>query len=1490
MGDGGGAVGALDRAIALNDNNVGALAAAGAVFVSRRDGASAIPLLRRAVDLAPRHVDAWSSLGTATTLANMVGEAFSAFQTAISCAPDKNRLVALWHGVGVMYDVHGSAELAVDAFNTVLSLQPTYECMAEVQFALGRLHLHFGRSSDALTAFLAAAVAPAALGGRGVDRGIRPLAPADPWVQAAKVYEALGDLAGLIRAVRALVALEPPDQPSPAMLQRLGWLLYSSTPSAVAAAESADIMGVSTEVWGWNSHAVDSAGGNGGGSDTGAAADDGAAGGSRNPRTVTRPPMHKDVEDRTLGEAASLLEGASELAPTDASSCLMLGHVALSMNDGARAFSAFSAASDRAPRSPAPWCCIGLLYLRASQSSDAMDAFARAIERDASSADTWCYLGALYASCEQPRDSVDSYRKAAQLAPPSMALQRRLAVAEEVLEASMVAAAAAEGSGDASGADGAAAPPTSGGADGDHRLTPQGPSSQAHSQGHSPAHSQEHSHTQSQAPSAGRPAPVYAPHSVPRDAALRHQGLPQQQQPQLQLSQPPPQSWLQVGGARKRALPPDDAPREQDARAPMEVSYDRAPRPAAAAAEAPLSGGGPTTTAVHGRDEGRGRAGSAAGAPNEAGAEPPPVGRLRQHGPFPEARTAGGRGDVAKPLRRDASQPRLLKQVKPQHQTLFPPAQQDAAPTHSASSSAPRDAKRQRMAGDGGGGGGGGGEAAIARALAPSRDVLSPASSAKKDEAAFRRAASHDLLSFATSGRVSASAARRTPTPPPPGRGPSSRYVPPQASGSAGAGGKGIPPLGESLAGPRRLVNLPLPPASAGGRLPTLASTARPDTAVDAAAGAGGRRSPDGPPREGGGTPPRASPSARRLPRVRSSEALRGDPSSLRGSTAGGAGDGLPPSGVAADRRGARDGSGDGVATRPGSRGGGRGAAAPSSRDDPQADCAGGGRVAVGQPIDGKASTPWPAAGQFAPPPPRLRGSALSPRKALPPGPRKSFLESSGDGSGGGSIAADGPLTVAERPKGGRLSRPTVAVNTDGAAEREPRVGHRDGSSRPGRGRPADAEGGGADVAGLRDREMEREPRYRRGGARSPVDHTNDMEASPHGGASGRDGARGSDGRVERGTKSSRRRHSGGGSSGSEASGGGGSHDAQAGGSASTLPSRPVSTLARFGRRTATPTTASGGAAEAEDGSNHRFGREPSASGDSGGEGDSGSGGSGGWAGGRARGSSAATSPPRDADDDDSDYDGDRERQQAGDVSDGDSGGEASTDAPVRGHRSDRSSGERSPAGRGEPPAAASPLPPRRRGGDSGSGDDRGGSRGGSAAGSMGGRRDATGAASGGGSSSEEDGADRSGAAPSPPSVAWADAGSRYSSGRSRPAAALAPRSPHADGGRRGGGGVAAAADGHPSGGSPTARPRRGRGSPNGGSARGGAAWHGPENGGDAPSGGRGGGRPSSGSGGSRDGAGRGVSRKGHRKATGGSSEEDARRGKRESSSSPART
>ncbi|GAB0490678.1 hypothetical protein MMPV_001915, partial [Pyropia vietnamensis] len=1577
MNDGGGAVAALERAITLNENNVGALAAAGSVLVARREYSAAIPLLRRAVELSPRHADAWSSLGAASTLANLVGEAFTAYQTAIACAPEKEHLPAVWHGVGVMYDVHGSSDLAADAFTTVLNLQSTYECAAEVQFALGRLHLNSGNLRGAANAFLSAATAPPSMGGGGVDRGIRPLSPTDAWVNAAKVYELLGDLAGLIGAVRALLALEPPDAPSPALMQRLGWLLYSSTPAAVEAAESADAMGVSTDVWMWDSNAPE--GTSGGSAPTGSNAErlaDGGGGatgngGNSDRPSVSRPPMDKEQEARTLAEAASLLEGAMELAPSDAASCLMLGHVALSMNDAAKAYAAFSAASERAPQSAAPWCAIGLLYLRASQSSDAMDAFSRAVETDCSSSDIWSYLGALYASCEQPRDSFDSYRKAAQLGPPSAALQRRLELAEARLDAAAArpttGGGGGDGGGDGGGRDGgnrdrgdggdggsgdggggrggSGARGGSGGIDGGGpalsvpapelslRVPSQGLPSQAQSQGHSVAHSVGQSAAHSAPHSVARSAPAYGQQSGPMEGPRQQTSslLHPPQRPQVQQHE----TWPPCSSLRKRALPADEAPRDVDA--PAEVVHDRGSWPGDAEAQALAPHG--ERGVAGGRDRGDpivdAETDAMTGLAGDARPLPPlPCGRPR--GPAPVSRT-GGRSEASKPIHRNSSQPRLLKQVKPQHQTLFPPGTpQDPSRAHSTSSSAPRDAKRQRLGGDRGDGGVVAVKAATTISVPPPRGSLSPDSSAKKDEADFRRAASQDLLSFASGGRASASASGRpTPTSPSPNCGSASRYVPMQAPSGASAAGGGH--SGELPGGPRRLNNLPLPRPS-GGRLPSLTSPVPVSTASAGGGGGGsgggggggsggggggggggnggggggcgggsggrGTRSPDIPRQAGGGggSSPRAPPALRHHQGA-PMEAQRGDPSSQRWD--GGGGGDVAPShgGSATDGVGSRRGGGDRVgrgASSPGAgsqSGGVRSAVRSPVHDELPTDrpSRGGALVLAASSGQALAPPPWPSTGQFPPPPPRVRGGALSSMNAVSHGPRKSSLvEPSRECGGSGTADAPSSGGVA-RGSTGRLSRPGVDVDpealTDRLAGGTARGGSRDGSNRQGRGRVADG-GAGEDGDGRRERLPDRDQAVRRGGSRAqagPVENEADSPCGP----SVRESYVAKEKRAEGAGDSDRRRRSGSGSSESEgdvADGGDDGSGANASGSASMLPLRPVSTLARFGRRV-TPTATSEGASGADDGGSRAFVRGPRGSGGVGGRGgvrgDDGGGGAGD--------SAAVTSPRRDADDG-SDYDGDADMHHRGGSNCGSGGHAASAMPPSRGRRTvaggDGGSGLQVSADRHAPPMARVPsVSPRAvSGGDDNCGDIRNRTPDRAYAD----RAPPPVAAATGGSSSDEGEAPapRSRQRVPPPPRSRTDGGG-HSDGRrgggggvrvdgSAPLSSGGGRSPGADGGRR----VAAGSDGSLSEGSPSSHPRQLPVDRRDGD-RDGGQWHSSDNEADDASLVRGRGRPSSRGGSSPDGEGRGGGGAVPRKVRA-SSDEDGGRAKNGSSSSLA--
>lgn len=680
----------------------------------------------------------------------------------------------------------------------------------------------------------------------------------------------------------------------------------------------------------------------------------------------------------------------------------------------------------------------------------------------------------------------------------------------------------------------------------------------------------------------------------------------------------------------------------------MDVSYDRGGR---------VAPGDPEALApAHERavDHGRSREEPQPPrrlAPVDARPQLLPQQRPRPFGPPEDGRL--GRADAPSPLQRDPSQPRQLKTVKPQAPVLYPPTTEQPS-TWSTSSSAARDVKRQRLGSDVG--------EATAKATVRHESV-SPSSSAKKDEA-FRRSAdgaSRDLLSFASGrGSSSAGATRTTPTPPPSSRGPPSRF----ASGSSGAA-KSIPPLSDQA--PRKFGGnqpAPLPPSSSW--LPAVTSPVPSSTAGVAGPSVSARRSPDQSPQgKGGGVEPlKASPSSRRMPRARSQEVLRGDPPPLRGPAADVApvGSGLPADGggrgaaalspslaargsAAQSPLPAERGSavlspslaGRGAATQPSLAGrGGSSRGKSPARAEASADRQAGVHSPVQVESKAHSQLPWPA-GRFPPPPPRLRGGAMPSGSSLPQLTNKASAadavgESGGGGASAGAASTHGPR---DKPKG---RGPRLALPGELSSKPE---GEADGSARGSARREVD------DAEDVSPHDKERDSSGRRG-LKPFASSTTGVDAEPARGGRPRlvepIHESGSDDCVDepRGTvdghDSDRKRRSGDGSD----SDGGGERGVPVG-SLSSRAARPVSTLARFGRRIITPVVGGG-----EDGGSQRFTRAPGVSGSGGGGSGSSSHGGSGRAAGRSGGAdrdggSVVTSPRRDAGAD-SDYDDDRGR------------------------------------------------------------------------------------------------------------------------------------------------------------------------------------------------------------------------------------------------------
>ena len=121
---------AYEEALARAPANFEAIHNLGILALQRGSPAEAIPLLRRAAELQPRHAQALANLGTAYLLSNLLEEALAAYAIALDLAP---QLAGGWRNRGTILQRLGRYQEAADAFQRCQALAPGFD------FALGSM-------------------------------------------------------------------------------------------------------------------------------------------------------------------------------------------------------------------------------------------------------------------------------------------------------------------------------------------------------------------------------------------------------------------------------------------------------------------------------------------------------------------------------------------------------------------------------------------------------------------------------------------------------------------------------------------------------------------------------------------------------------------------------------------------------------------------------------------------------------------------------------------------------------------------------------------------------------------------------------------------------------------------------------------------------------------------------------------------------------------------------------------------------------------------------------------------------------------------------------------------------------------------------------------------------------------------------------------------------------------------------------------------------
>jgi general transcriptional corepressor CYC8 len=411
-----------EAVLRTNAFNVAALEAAATLTRASGQYQRAIDLYQQMLNVDSSNGAAWAAVAHCYLCVDDLPKAYTAFHQALLDLRQP-RDPMLWYGIGVLYDRYGSADLARDAFDAVLSLAPAFEHAADVHFRVAQLHKQRRAYADALVHLAAIADAPPP-----------PLTPVDVLCHMAHVEELRGNFTAASAAYQRALQREPDN---PKTLQQFAWYCHTRAVETTAQLEATGAIGTSsvaaaettTEIKKEEAQPDD---------DTNAAAGEAAttttAAAAATPTTTTTTTDATVREDPVQAGVAKLHERAVALLArsialdaTDPYAHYLLGRCCMSRKDYRAAYDAYQHAVYRDGRNAAFWCSIGVLYYHIQQYRDALDAFSRAIRVDARVPEVWFNLGTLYEACRQFSDAGDAYQRAAELAPDEPRYLARLA-------------------------------------------------------------------------------------------------------------------------------------------------------------------------------------------------------------------------------------------------------------------------------------------------------------------------------------------------------------------------------------------------------------------------------------------------------------------------------------------------------------------------------------------------------------------------------------------------------------------------------------------------------------------------------------------------------------------------------------------------------------------------------------------------------------------------------------------------------------------------------------------------------------------------------------------------------------------------------------------------------------------------------------------------------------------------------------------------------
>lgn len=207
-----------DRAIELyemalkkNSKCLEALIGIAEQYRDKEDFQKAIEYYQNALSVDKSVGSTWEALAHCYLMTDNLPDSYAAYQQALQLLEDPN-VPKLWYGIAILYDRYATYDLAKEAFQRVLTIDPTYDKKSDIHFRLGIIYKHEQNYQLALENFRMILHTPPA-----------PLSEVDIWFQIGHIYEVLEDYPAAQQAYEHILKENPAHAK---VLQQLGWLHY----------------------------------------------------------------------------------------------------------------------------------------------------------------------------------------------------------------------------------------------------------------------------------------------------------------------------------------------------------------------------------------------------------------------------------------------------------------------------------------------------------------------------------------------------------------------------------------------------------------------------------------------------------------------------------------------------------------------------------------------------------------------------------------------------------------------------------------------------------------------------------------------------------------------------------------------------------------------------------------------------------------------------------------------------------------------------------------------------------------------------------------------------------------------------------------------------------------------------------------------------------------------------------------------------------------